>query len=284
MAEATAPASAANLGAGFDTLALALELRCRVEAQIADDWQTNHLGPEVPPPEDADRVLEAARLATRNTRALSIVVRNEIPVGRGLGASAAAAVAGYAAAKRALDQAVSADQAQQAASELDGHADNAAASAFGGLVAVTVRGRARRLRIHSDLEVVVAVPEEPLPTDWARAVLSGHVDRGVAVRSIARVVAVVEGLRTADPGLLADAMGDELHEQPRSALRPEIEDVLAAARDAGAVFACWSGAGPSVLALAAGREQRDQVAKALSDHLGSAGQVIKPRVATEGLI
>ena len=284
MANATAPASSANLGAGFDTLALALEMRCEVEATRSDSWEVTHAGPEVPPRDAADRVLASARLAASETRALSLIVRNQIPVGMGLGASAAASVAGYAASRRALELPASASSAFRAASELDGHGDNAAAATFGGLVAVTLRGGVVPLQLHPKLAVVIAVPQAPLPTERARSVLPDPVDRGVAVRSIARVVALTEGLREADPELLEAAMGDELHEEPREILRPEIKGIITSALDAGAAYACWSGAGPSVLAIAIGTDTQRIVANAFSGQVGEEGRVLTPEVAPQGLI
>ncbi|MGH8958731.1 MAG: homoserine kinase, partial [Acidimicrobiia bacterium] len=101
MAFASAPASSANLGPGFDVLALALELRCKVEAESADIWSVRHVGPEYPAG-NFDSVMQAARRAVGEDRPLALVVDNLIPIGRGLGSSAAAAAAGAAAAWRAI--------------------------------------------------------------------------------------------------------------------------------------------------------------------------------------
>lgn len=281
MAEATAPGSSANLGPGFDTLALALEITCRVVAVRAPVWMVSHHGSHTPAPEDDDAVLLAARTAVGAENPLELDVYNEIPLGRGLGSSAAAFVAGAAAGLRAIDQQVDPAFVLRLASDLDGHADNVAASVFGGLVAA-VGSLAQPLVLHPSLRLVVAVPTRRLPTKWARQALPEIVEHEVAARSVARVVALVEAFRTADPRLFAAAAGDELHEAPRGPLFPEAEDLMFTARSAGAIHACWSGAGPSILAVV-DEDGVDAVASALEEVLGGDGSVLLPSIAHEGL-
>jgi homoserine kinase len=165
---------------------------------------------------------------------------------------------------------------------LEGHADNAAAAVFGGLQAVTVAGKAHRLLLHSDLLPVVAVPDLELLTNDARAALTDSVSRQVAVTSLQRLVALVEGFRTADRTLLSAAAGDELHEGPRSGLNPIAAELIEAAWAAGALFACWSGAGPSVLAMAAAA-QRSEIELMLASQLDGRGLVLTPDIAEHGM-
>ncbi|MDF1594745.1 MAG: homoserine kinase [Acidimicrobiia bacterium] len=281
MAEATAPGSSANLGPGFDTLALALEITCRVVAVRAPEWMVSHHGPHAPAPGDDDAVLLAARTAVGAENPLKLEVYNEIPLGRGLGSSAAAFVAGAAAGLRAVDQQADTAVVLRLASDLEGHADNVAASVFGGLVAA-VGSLAQPLVLHPSLRLVIAVPSRRLPTKWARQALPEIVEHDVAARSVARVVALVEAFRTADPRLFAAAAGDELHEAPRGPLFPEAEDLMFTARSAGAVHTCWSGAGPSILAVVDG-DGVEAVATALREALGSEGTVLLPAIAFQGL-
>lgn len=280
MAEASAPGSSGNVGPGFDTLALALDIRCHVEAETSETWDVRHAG--LHRPDGVDVVLEAAKAAVGEDRPLRMVVDNEIPIGRGLGSSAAAAVAGAGAALLAVGVDPTHARLLEIASTIDGHPDNAAASVYGGFVSVTTGGAALRLELHPDLVPVVAVPHRKLPTKQARRVLDRVVERQLAVRSLQRIVALVEGLRRADAGMLTAAAGDEMHEAPRSHLNPVAGPLIAAALEAGALHACWSGAGPSVLALVR-RRRRPLVADALGGILGKDGVVLLPDVALGGV-
>lgn len=276
--EATAPASSGNLGPGFDTLALALELRCRVVAEPATELLLVERGGETAVgPED----LVARAVAAAVGRPMRLTIDNAIPRARGLGSSAAVAAAAAAAALRACGGAADPDRVFDIVAELEGHADNAAAAVYGGLVAVADRA-IRRLEIHPDLRAVVAVPEEALPTRQARRVLPEWVALEVAARSIARAVFLVEGLRTADASALCEAAGDELHEAPRARLSPLTGELITAAMDAGALHAAWSGAGPSVIAFVPS-DAAPRLVEALERRLDGAGTVLTPEVAEAGL-
>ncbi|HKZ28523.1 MAG TPA: homoserine kinase [Acidimicrobiia bacterium] len=282
MAEASAPASAANLGPGFDTLALALELRCRVTAEPATDWQVDHLGRHHPESASQDAVLAAAQLAVGVERPMRLAVSSEIPVARGMGSSAAAYAAGALAAWRATGVEPDSQRVFELVADLEGHADNAAAAVFGGLQAVTIAGGVQRMALHPDLVPVVAVPEAVLLTGDARAALPHSYSRPAVVRSLQRAVALVEGLRTADAALLASALGDEIHEAPRTRLNPVAAELIETALTAGALFACWSGAGPSVLAIALSARRPDIVVS-LESALNGRGLVLTPDLADSGI-
>ncbi|GBD85524.1 homoserine kinase [bacterium BMS3Abin02] len=280
MSRATAPGSSGNLGPGFDTLALALELRCRVDAMRTDVWKIRQVGAHRP--EHGDAVLAAARLAVGDRSPLVLTVQNEIPIGRGLGSSAAVAAAGAAAAWRAVGHTPLPSEVFGVATEIDGHPDNAAASVYGGLVSVTTEGTVLRLALHESIELVIGVPRETLSTREARKALPDSIDRNLGVRSLQRIVALVEGLRTGDAEALSAAAGDEFHESPRARLNPRAKRLIDAARRAGALHACWSGAGPSVLALTAA-DRRTAVVDAMRAELGNDGVVLTPEVAVDGV-
>ncbi len=271
-ASASAPGSSANLGPGFDFLALALELRCWVTAAPSDKWS-------VP--------MEASAIAAQVTTALGaegpyeITIESDIPVGRGLGSSAALAVATGAAAL--LSRGIEPDNGAlfRAAAAVDGHPDNAAASVYGGLVAVAA-GAPHRLELAPSLVPIIVVPNATLSTAEARAALPKTVPHAAAARSVARAAFLVEGLRTADPAALAAAADDELHEGPRASLSPQTVALMAAARTAGALHAAWSGAGPSVIALAE-RHSAEAVEAALRDAMADDGMVLQPGVAATGV-
>lgn len=281
MATASAPASSANLGPGFDVLALALELRCTVDASLDERWSVRHVGPEYPTGH-FDSVLESARRAVGEDRPLSLVVDNRIPIGRGLGSSAAAAAAGAAAAWRAVGEEAHDRAVFELVADMEAHPDNAAAAVYGGLVLCTPDGDVHRLPLHPGLIPILAVPDRALATSDARAALPDVVPREVAVRSLGRLAALISGLLLGDGVLLASAHGDEMHQDPRNRLRPEVDQLVETARSAGALHACWSGAGPSVLALSE-PEMAPKVKAALEGNL-RAGRVFELQMALSGLI
>lgn len=283
MAEASAPASSANLGPGFDTLALALDIRCTVVAERASAWSVRHHGLERPAPDAGDAVLEAARIAVGTDRPLRLAVDNHVPVGRGLGSSAAAYAAGALAAWRAVGEEHPPESLFELVTAFEGHPDNAAATVFGGLVLTTGDGRVHRLPWNPVFRLIVAVPDRPFATREAREVLPVSYPADAVVRSNGRVAALVSGLLTGDESVLASAGGDEIHEEPRSRVRPDVAALVQAARSAGAAHAAWSGAGPSVLALATD-DHVEGVVEAFRRRLEGEGRVLLPAVATSGAV
>jgi homoserine kinase len=263
-------------------MAVALELRCEVTAEPAPSWSVEHVGPFAPGAEADDAVLIAARCAVGSDRPLALRIDNRIPLGRGLGSSSAAFAAGALAAWRACSETHSDHRLFELVSELEGHPDNAAAAVYGGLV-ITTQNLVHRLPWNPMLRLVIAVPSAPFATRDARQVLPSAYPSDVVVRSVARTASLVAGLLTADPSVLRSASGDEIHEAPRSAIRHDTEALIETALSAGAFHACWSGAGPSVLAITSEPELAS-VAKALSHRLGVDGDVHMLEPATAGAV
>lgn len=174
---------------------------------------------------------------------LRIEVSSGIPLGRGLGSSAALAVATAAAA--------GADDPFAWGVRIDGHPENAAASAFGGLVAATsIDGRPvwRHLTLDPELVFVAVVPDRELLTTAAREVLAPTVARAEAVFNLGRMALLIAGL--ADRRALEPAAGDDrIHQPARAALFPESQPILDGLRRAGALTSFWSGAGTTLLAV-----------------------------------
>jgi homoserine kinase len=240
---ARAPASSANLGPGFDTLALALSVYCEVEVEPADALVIHAEGEGSELPTDADHLAARVVRDVAGHDRFAITVRSSIPVGRGLGSSAALAVAAAAAAGASDPLAVGA--------RVDGHPENAAASVLGGLVtATTIEGTplAARLALDAELRFVVLVPSRPLATARARQALPAQVPHTDAAFNLGRMGLLVAGMADRR-ALVREATEDRLHQTARTPLFPESTHLLAELLDAGALATCWSGAGPSLLAM-----------------------------------
>ncbi len=240
---ARVPASSANLGPGFDALAVALDCYVQVEVEPAGALRVHSEGEGAGLCDDASHL--AVRVATSilGHDRIAVTVRSQIPVSRGLGSSAALAAAAAAAA--------GSDDPFSVAAELDGHPENAAASVFGGLVAATLvdeHATAAQLPLSEELAFVVIVPDRALVTTEARAVLPMTLTREDAIFNLGRMGLLLAGL--AQPSLLTPAAtADRLHQNARATLFPEAPALLSALVECGALASCWSGAGPSLLGV-----------------------------------
>jgi homoserine kinase len=256
------PATSANLGPGFDSFGLALDL-CN-EVTVDTDgtpgvtWEGE--GAQEFPTDGTDLVsCTMASIASSMEiplPPLSLHGVNRIPVARGLGSSSAAAVAGVVCASRVLDLGIDGHHVEPArrdvysvfanAAEIEGHPDNAAPATYGGIT-IAMEGYVRRLEPHPDLQPVVLVPELQLATAEARRALPERVPLADAVYNLAHAALMVEALTT-DPELLRIALRDRLHQDTRLELLPEMGDVFRDLRSRH-VPVCISGAGPSLLAF-----------------------------------
>jgi homoserine kinase len=264
------PASSANLGPGFDALGLALALYDEVTVEVVGaDLVVEVTGEGARDvPRDERHLVVQALLATLDAlgaprpAGLALRCRNAIPHARGLGSSAAATVAGVAAGYAVagagcdavkLDDAERAGRALRIAAGFEGHADNAAASLLGGLVAAWSAGgefHATRLEPHASLSPVLLVPATTSATEHTRGLLPGHVPHADATFNAGRAALAVHAL-TCRPELLLPATDDRLHQPYRRAAYPATARLVDALRAAG-VPAAVSGAGPTVLALTTG--------------------------------
>lgn len=240
---ARAPASSANLGPGFDALAVALQCYVSVDIQEAPALRVHSEGEGAGLFDDGSHL--AARVAAQvlGHDRFAVTVRSQIPVARGLGSSAALAAAAAAAA--------GAEDPFAVAASYDGHPENAAASVFGGLVAAATVGARpvhAPLPLSEDLVFVVVIPERDLATPEARGVLPETLSLTDVVFNLGRMGLLVAGLADADV-LVPDAMDDRIHQPARTALFPEAPQLLRALVDAGALAAGWSGAGPTLIGV-----------------------------------
>ncbi len=272
------PATSANLGPGFDALGLALDLWNEtqfvtggqgVSVAIAGEGSgTLPRGKENLVARSFARVY--AQVGSPLPTSLTIHCENRIPLGSGLGSSAAAILSGLAGANALLGKPLEPQALLGLAADLEGHADNAAAALLGGLV-VASRGADGWITRRYDLpplSAAVVVPALHLPTHSARAALPKSVPLGDAVFNIGRVGLVIEALRSADMALLTQVMDDHLHQPYRLALIPGAAAALQAATRLGA-SAALSGAGPGLIAFGVG--EMGAVASAMQSAFEQAG-------------
>jgi len=276
--KASAPGSSGNLGPGFDVLGLAVDLRCVVDAVPAERMTVDDgAGPIAL--SAGDMLFDAVMAAV--DRPMALTVDNVIPRARGLGSSSAVTTAAAAAARRALGSEPVRNEIYEIITTIEGHGDNAAPAVWGGLMAVGSNGP-HRLDMSEQLIPVVGIPDKPLSTKRAREVVPSDVPLPAAARNVSRAILLVEALRTGNPDAFAAAEGDEFHEEARGPLSPVTTAMIHAAREAGALHAAWSGAGPTTLALAT-ETTKGSVIEALSGMLGDEGIVRVLAVDYEGL-
>jgi homoserine kinase len=256
------PATSANLGPGFDALGLALSLYDDVVVRVADEGLFVDVageGADSVPRTRRHLVVRALQagfdLLGGQPRGLEVVCANRIPHGRGLGSSAAAIVAGLAAARALVlggADTLDDDALLALAAELEGHPDNVAACLLGGLTLAWTPAdgpaQAVRLPVSPALRPVVFVPTTSASTARARKLLPETVPHADAARNAGRSALLVHAL-SVDPGLLLAATEDRLHQQYRAASQARTAGLVDALRADG-VPAVVSGAGPSVLAFA----------------------------------
>lgn len=258
------PATSANLGPGFDCLALALDLWN--EADFCLEGEGLRLvcsgeGQNIPT-DDRNLIIQAMRFFCDERglpfpRGLKVECRNQIPLGSGLGSSAAAVLLGLYGAATLLNASLDSNEALSLAARMEGHADNAAAAILGGLVVVAASKGAwlmRRMELPV-MQVVVVLPNIHLPTHAARAVLPADFSMKDVTFNLGRSILVVEALRSGDLHLLRQAMDDRLHLPYRLPLIPGGQQAMDAAYAAGASAVTISGAGPSLIAFTDGESQ-----------------------------
>jgi homoserine kinase len=273
------PCSTSNLGSGFDCIGIALSgpdliVRVTPGGERLRITGLSGEGTDRLPRDATNRVIQAAHHAAAeagkdpHSLAAELEIHSSIPLKRGLGSSAAAALAGAMVANRLLDGAIGEEGVLRTAVEMEGHPDNVVPSLRGG-AQVSVRTADGRvlscaITVKSALRAALYIPEQELATSAARAVLPREVSFEDAVFNLSRSALFVAALSQGRYELLAEAMEDRLHQPARAGLLPWLPDVLAAARKAGAWGAALSGAGTTVCALTSGEVARE-VAQAIGN-------------------
>ncbi len=316
------PATVANLGAGYDVLALALDYRNELTVRVSGFALPGAAGDisivvegeglsELPTDKSnvmagaVVRGLTAAGVADAERLSFEIKALNRIPLARGLGSSAAAFVgalfagAALAGASGSIDDLPGScadlfpddltDRLFAAADEYEGHPDNASAAIFGGLVAsARVDGglTARLIAVPEETIPVVALPELRLPTSEMRAALPNKVPMEDAVHNASRMAAGIAALEAGDVSGFALLADDRLHQPYRAAKYRAMPALIAAAVGAGAVSASLAGAGSSVLAIVDNASRVSAVSAAMEAAISTAqigGGALRFDVDTDGV-
>ena len=258
------PATSANLGPGFDSFGLALDLHNEFEAELADTWQVEVAGEGagVLRTDAGNQVARAMKVAFeaagRPDAKAHVRCKNGIPLGNGLGSSSAAIVGGLLLGFRLLEL----------ATEMEGHPDNVAAAFVGGFtVCWTDAGLPRMARFEParGLAAVVVVATGELSTRTARAMLPDAVPHEDAAFNVAHAGLLAASIATGRPELLGAALADRLHEPYRAPAVGDLKAVHDILRDAGAAGVALSGAGPTVIGLVAA--DTDEAAHALAEEV-----------------
>jgi homoserine kinase len=245
------PATSANLGPGFDAVGLAVSIFATVRITVVNDARSSR-------PDPMRRMITSAIRATYQRAenqappGIEVEVESEIPLGRGLGASAAARGAGILGANELMGRPLNDDAMLNIGTELEGHADNIAPALYGGLQVSAVDGaRVARVAVPfpAGLKCVGFVPDFSMPTHETRNLLPKRLSRQDAVFNSSRAALLVAALATGQWNVLNIATEERLHQQPRSELFPTMFDFFRAALEAGAFGVYLSGGGSTIMSL-----------------------------------
>ena len=297
------PATSANLGPGFDALGLALDLWNDTIITLAIEYtvQVNGEGRERLSGGQNNMIIQSAQVLAervgKNLPPFHVDCINRIPLSSGLGSSAAAKLTGMLGANILLGQPFSRDDILNLATELEGHSDNVAPALFGGLVVSTMTENGKVFAHKIDVEtnhsplghfefpfhITVVLPEFHISTEQARNVLPEYIPMRAAAHNISRAMLVTEAFRNGDLELLGKAMTDTLHQPYRLSLIPGAEEVMDAAKQAGASAAALSGAGPSIIAFSSKRDPAiGEAMKAAFEQAGLQARILQLKMSNYG--
>ena len=286
------PASSANLGPGFDALGLALGCYLDCEFEQSGELSITVTG------RDSTHIstsaanliwrtaVDVAREANVSLPPVRLRIHNDIPLGKGLGSSAAALVTGVILASRIAGLEWDRSRILQEAARIEGHPDNVAACVMGSVVASAIdlsgKARAVRLPVPSFVQVAVVVPDFPLPTHQARAVLPECYTRADAIFNVQRAALLIAALATGDSDSLPAALEDRMHQPYRECLVPGLSAILHL-REPGLLGCTLSGAGPSVLVFyRQGSNHVCELVRQTFEQHGRSAEVMHPGIDQHG--
>ncbi len=290
--EVRVPATSANLGPGFDALGMALSIYLECRFRPAEQLQIRPSGRDaqmISPGADNliwQTALQVAEHAGRPMPMIELEVNNDIPIGKGLGSSAAALVAGVVIADEILGLGWDRHRILDEAARIEGHPDNVSAAVLGSIVASAIDSegitRAVRMQLPARYGVAVIVPDFILPTSEARAVLPQSFSRADAVFNIQRSALLIAAMLTQTTDAFHEALMDRLHQPYRAALVPGLSEMLEL-RAEGLLGCALSGAGPSVLVFyERGHETVCEAMQHIFRQHGHASEVLRAHIPDHG--
>jgi homoserine kinase len=289
------PATSANLGPAFDAAALAMDFYLKLEARPAAVFSITATGrdPEICRQLENHLILttyrEVLEAEKKKIISLAIRIKNDIPIGKGCGSSAAARVAGIALAVHFGRLGWKDAQIVGEASRREHHPDNASACWMGGLTIARMSAEAEAqvvsVRPKGKWPLLLAIPAQSLSTEKARAVLPEQYSRADAVVNIQNAMLLLAAFSQGRPDLLMSALEDRIHEPYRSPLCPLLPCLKKLSGRNGVLGAVLSGAGPSVLMFLNSDVQASKTAKAVAAHLkqnGLSAELLSTSISTRG--
>jgi len=286
------PASSANLGPGFDALALALSLylECHFRPEQTLTIKATGRDAGLISTDPDNFIWQTALRVAADTGAvmpnIELEIANDIPIGKGLGSSAAALTAGVVIANEVLGLGWDAHRVLEEAAQIEGHPDNVAACVLGSIVASAVdsEGVARAVRLELDrhYNVAVVVPDFVLPTSEARRVLPESYSRADTVFNVQRSALLIVALATGARDVFPTALEDRLHQPYRYPLVPGLEEITRL-RAPGLLGCALSGAGPSILVFhERGHEGVCELVRDVFAARGHKSEIVCSAVSTQG--
>jgi homoserine kinase len=286
------PASSANLGPGFDSLGLALGiyLECRFRAAGRLTISVSGRDAELIPSGEDNLIWQTALAVARDVGAelppVEIEIRNDIPIGKGLGSSAAALTAGVVIADHLLELNWKRPRILDEAAKIEGHPDNVAACVLGSIVASAIDSggvaRSIRLEMPEHFGLAVVVPDFILPTSEARAVLPATYSREDAVFNVQRASLLIAAMATGTTSAFPVALEDRFHQPYRCPLVPGLAEAIRL-RAPGLLGCVLSGAGPSVLVFyERGYEQVADLVRQIFKLNGHNADILSTSIASQG--
>lgn len=287
------PASSANLGPGFDTFGLALNIHLECRFNRADRFRIFASGRDLDsiPLDDSNLIWQTAvQLGASHKREMPPIemeLINDIPVGKGLGSSAAALLAGVVVANNILDFGWDRQRIIDEASRLEGHPDNVSAAVLGSFVVAAIdsegRTKAIRLDLPEMLRMAVICPNFKLPTERMRTMLPNAYSKEDVIFNLQRATLLVAALATGNKDVLPECFSDRLHQPYRSSVIPGMESILRL-RAPGLLGCALSGSGPAMLVLYEKNfESVLKLVQAQFAQLGSASDVVVGGIDRKGL-
>lgn len=286
------PASSANLGPGFDALGLALSLYLTCRFRPSDHLRIRVSGRDAAdiPCDETNLIWQTALRVASDVQAslpqIELDICNDIPLGKGLGSSAAALTAGVVIADHLLDLNWRPARILDEAARIEGHPDNVGACVLGSIVASAIDSggvaRVVRLEMSERYDVAIVVPDFALRTSKARSVLPDSYSRADAVFNLQRSALLIAALVTGTTTAFPTALEDRIHQPYRAALVPGLEEILRL-RAPGLLGCALSGAGPSIVVFyERGSEQVCDLVRQIFAHYGRQAEIVAARIAREG--